>query len=211
MMYKGDVNKEYEKELIRYRSQQVIMKALLAAKDYMGKTEPEVVQLINVTYLSNDLNLNRGEVDSLFGTKLSSKSLEPLQRAKLMKHLFQQITTQCNDVNSFARKMKQDVQFNVFEMDNTTKQIELLLANYNEKLLQLVKVKARLCDLESQAVQLKSGSEQRKQLELFRLEVKRKIIENERFKRILLHRMCNQTAKNTEALLKLKYFLDDMS
>lgn len=67
MMIKGDVNKEYEKQLIKYRSQQVIMRALLEAKHYMDKTDPETVQLINVAYLSNNLNLKRDEVDSLFG------------------------------------------------------------------------------------------------------------------------------------------------
>lgn len=113
------------------------------------------------------------------GTTLASKSLEPLQRAKLLKHLFQQITAQCDDVNNCVRKMRREDKFNVFEMDNTRKQIEQLLVNYNEKLVQLVRAKAKLCDLESQAVRLKTGSEQRKQLEMFRLEVKRKIIENE--------------------------------
>lgn len=67
MMYKGDVNKDYAKQLIRYRSQQVIIRALLAAKDYVDETDPGVAQLINVAHLTNDLNLNRNKIDSLFG------------------------------------------------------------------------------------------------------------------------------------------------
>lgn len=113
---------------------------------------------------------------SFSGTIFTSKSIEPLQRVKLMKHLFQQLTAQCTDVNNFARKLKQEDKSNV---ENTTELIEQILANYNEKLMQLMKAKAKLCHLENQAVQLKSGSEQRKQLEIFRLEIKRKILENE--------------------------------
>ncbi len=96
-----------------------------------------------------------------------------------MKYLTAEISAQCNEVNSFAHKIKHEEKFNVFRMDNIMTEIEQLLAEYNEKLVQLVDLKEKLYDLESQAVQIKTGKEQRKQLEMFRLEVKSKIIENE--------------------------------
>lgn len=96
-----------------------------------------------------------------------------------MKYLTTEINAQCKDVNSLAHKIKLEEKFNVYQIENIQRQIELLLTEYNEKLVQLVDCKAKLCDLESQAVQFKTGSEQRKQLEIFRLEVKSKIIENE--------------------------------
>lgn len=64
MMSKSDAEREYQKELDRYRSQQVVINALLAVKD---EVEPDIVQSINVTYLSNDLKMDRDGVDSLFG------------------------------------------------------------------------------------------------------------------------------------------------
>lgn len=66
-MSKTDVNREYQKELDKYRSQQVVLKALLAVKDDVEKIEPEIVESINVTYLSNNLNLDQEQVYSLFG------------------------------------------------------------------------------------------------------------------------------------------------
>lgn len=96
-----------------------------------------------------------------------------------MKYLTTKTTAQCNDVNSFARQMKLEEKFNVLQMENIQKQIKLLLTEYNEKLVQLVNHKEKLSDLESQAVHFKTGADQRKKLEIFRLEVKSKIIENE--------------------------------
>lgn len=96
-----------------------------------------------------------------------------------MKHLTAKVNAQCNDVNDFARKINKEEKFNVLQLEKIMKRIALLLTEYNEKLVQLVNYKEELCDLECVAVQLKTGAEQRKQLELFHLEVKSKIIENE--------------------------------
>lgn len=67
MVSKSDVSREYEKELERYRSQEVIVNALMAVKDSVDKIDPETVQLINVIYLTDDLTMNREDVDSMFG------------------------------------------------------------------------------------------------------------------------------------------------
>lgn len=96
-----------------------------------------------------------------------------------MKYLTTTIKSQCNDVNNFARTIKLEKKFNVFQIENRRKQIELLLTEYNEKQVQLVHHKEKVCHLESIAVQFKTGAEQRKQLEMYRLQVKSKIIENE--------------------------------
>lgn len=96
-----------------------------------------------------------------------------------MKYLTTKINAQCYEVNDFAHKMKLDEKFNVFHVENVHKQIKQQLTEYNDKLVQLVSRKEKVADLESLAVQFKTGSEQWKQLEMFRLEVKSKIIENE--------------------------------
>lgn len=62
-----DADNEYQKELDRYWSQQVVIKALMAVKDDVEKIEPDMAASINVTYLSNDLKMDREEVYSLFG------------------------------------------------------------------------------------------------------------------------------------------------
>lgn len=90
-----------------------------------------------------------------------------------------EIAAQCHEVNNFARQIRQEENFNVFHEEILTNRIEMLLTQYNEKLVQLVNSKEKLFDVESQAVQYKSGSQQRKQLEMFRLEVKSKIVEIE--------------------------------
>lgn len=96
-----------------------------------------------------------------------------------MKLLTANISTKCDQVINFVGEIKLEKRFNVFEMENVRKQIELMLTEYNRKLEQLVQYKAKVCELESLAVNLKVSSEQRKILEIYRLEVKRKIIENE--------------------------------
>lgn len=70
MMSKRDVNTQYVDQLDRYRSQQAIIKALLAVKEDVVKIEPCIAESIHVTYLSNDLKMDRDEVDSLFGNFL---------------------------------------------------------------------------------------------------------------------------------------------
>ncbi|KAJ6638284.1 hypothetical protein Bhyg_11018, partial [Pseudolycoriella hygida] len=169
----------------------------------------DFADLINLTYLSNDLTIDEEEANSLFGTKLSSNALDSLQRAKLMKYLTAKANDQCSDVINLGRQMKLEEKLNVFETENVREQIVQLLTEYNDKLIQLVKCKDKICDYETLAVNSKISSEQRKQVELFRLEVKSKIVEIERFKRVLLHRLGNQTPKNDEALLKLKEFVED--
>lgn len=67
MMSKSDAEREYQKELDRYRSQQVVIKALMAVKDDIEQIEPDMAESINVTYLSNDLKMDREGIDSLFG------------------------------------------------------------------------------------------------------------------------------------------------
>lgn len=66
-MSKSGVDAEYQKELDRHRSQQVVIKALLAVKGDVEKNDPNIAESIHVTYLSNDLKMDREEVDSLFG------------------------------------------------------------------------------------------------------------------------------------------------
>lgn len=96
-----------------------------------------------------------------------------------MKYLTAKINTQCNDANNFAHQIKSEVQRNAFQTEDIRKQIELLLTEYNEKLVQLVNKKEKLCYLESLAVKFKTGPEQTKQLEILRLELKSKITEIE--------------------------------
>ncbi len=67
MISKSDLQKEYENELARYRTQQVVIGALMAVKDNVGKIDPDIVQAINITHLADELKMNREEVDSLFG------------------------------------------------------------------------------------------------------------------------------------------------
>lgn len=67
MISKIDAHNEYQKELDRYWSQQVVIKAIMAVKDDVEKIEPDMAASINVTYLSNELKMDREEVDSLFG------------------------------------------------------------------------------------------------------------------------------------------------
>jgi len=113
------------------------------------------------------------------GTKLSSKSIAAIQKAKLMKCLTTKLSTKCDQVISFVKEIQFEKKFNVFEIENVRNEIELLLTAYNQKLEQLVHYKEKVCELESMVVNLKASSEQRKTLEIYRLQVKTRIIENE--------------------------------
>lgn len=201
---KADLNAEYEREVERYRSQRIVLKALMEVKDDAQKIDPQTVQSINMIYLANELRLNRDEVGSLFGkshklwtnlsdgiefllsfwfsssgTKLTSKPLESWQKAKLMKQLLPEIAAQCNDVNSFVRKIKDEEKCNVFRRESVENEIQILLTKYNDQLVELIKLKEKLHSRELAALRLKTGTQQRTQLEMFRLEVKRKIVDIE--------------------------------
>lgn len=116
---------------------------------------------------------------NISGTKLSSKPLAAIQKAKVMKLLSTKIISNCDQIINFVRELKLERKFNIFETENVRKQIELLLTEYNQNLELLVNYKERVCELETIAVNLRASSEQRKILEVYRLEVKIKIIEIE--------------------------------
>lgn len=67
MLSKSDVERDYQNELDRYRSQQVLIKALTEVKGDIARSDPDIAESINVTCLSNDLKMDQEDVDSLFG------------------------------------------------------------------------------------------------------------------------------------------------
>lgn len=67
MLTKCDVEREYQKELDRHRSQQVLIKALMEIKNDFGQSDPDITESINLTCLTNDLKMDQEDVDSLFG------------------------------------------------------------------------------------------------------------------------------------------------